>query len=405
MTFPDHGGADRSLESFLTGQFRWFHSHPELSGQEVATTARIRTVLEDLAIEVLDVGLPTGLIARIRGRAGSEATRPVVALRADIDALPITERSGSANASVHPGVQHACGHDFHLVALLGAAALLSRRAASLPGDVVLVFQPAEESMAGARQVIATGALQSLKVRAMFGLHVNADLARGHVAVAEGALSAAVDRFRVDVRGRGGHAAAPHLGEDVPLAISHSVAQLQSVVSRRVDPLEPAVVSVTHIDAGHTWNVLPDSGWFEGTARTFSDRTRREVESALRSILAGVAAASNVEIEVRWQPGPPAVVNDGELAMLVREACQDLSIPVETPRLRAGGEDFAEYRALMPGAFYLIGMGAPEAPTHSDRFVAKEGALLNAARVHYGVARRALRHWSREIPPVDASRRL
>ncbi|MDR2069067.1 MAG: amidohydrolase, partial [Spirochaetaceae bacterium] len=235
-----------TLQSTLEDYFTWFHRHPELGFEEHKTTARIRELLLQAGVEILDTPLKTGLIARIRGRPGG----PVTALRADIDALPIDEATGLDYASEHPGCMHACGHDFHLTALLGAAILLRDEAEALAGTVKLVFQPAEEGAGGAQVVLDTGGLDDAEE--IYGLHVTAGLAPGLIALSPGATYAAVGSFRVLVKGQGGHAAEPHHCKDPVVAAAQIINHAQTIISRGMSPFEPAVLSITRVRAGTTW---------------------------------------------------------------------------------------------------------------------------------------------------------
>ena len=234
----------------------YIHQHPELSGQEYQTTAFLKERLEEFGIRILESGLKTGLIAEI----GSG--QPVVALRADIDALPILEQTNLPYQSQNPGVMHACGHDFHQTSLLGAAALLKEKEDQLEGTVRLIFQPAEEISEGASDVLATGLLED--VQGIIGFHNIPQLKAGQLALNAGAMMAGVEKFKVTVTGVSSHAARPDLGVDTVTAVTTMVQNLQLLISRTVSPFETAVLSITHLDVGSTWNVLPKSGYFEGT---------------------------------------------------------------------------------------------------------------------------------------------
>lgn len=247
---------------------RELHRHPELSHEEVETTRRIREWLQAAGIRIADeYPLRTGLVAEIGGlREG-----PVVAVRADIDALPIQEETGLPFASEHAGKMHACGHDFHTAAAIGAALLLKEREADIPGTVRLLFQPAEEKATGARKVIASGALAD--VSAVLGLHNKPDLPVGTVGIKNGPLMAAADGFVVEVEGRGSHAAVPEAGIDPIVAAAHIVTALQTVASRNVGALQSAVVSATKLHSGTLWNIIPDKAVLDGTVRTFDEAVR------------------------------------------------------------------------------------------------------------------------------------
>ena len=242
------------------------HRFPELSNQEFETTARLRQQLEQHQIRILDLPLKTGLVAEIGSSSG-----PLVVLRSDIDALPIEEQSGVSFRSERAGVMHACGHDFHCTAALGAAILLKQQEASLSGRVRILFQPAEETGQGAPAVIATGALADARV--IFGLHNDPSLPAGVIGSKAGPLTAAVDRFDIGITGIGSHAAKPHQGNDPIVIAAQIVAAAQTLISRNAPSADNAVVSITQIHSGSTWNVIPEGAWLEGTVRSFSQPTR------------------------------------------------------------------------------------------------------------------------------------
>ena len=331
----------------------YLHQHPELSGQEYQTTAFLKDRLEGLGIHVLESGLKTGLIAEIG------TGHPVVALRADIDALPIVEQTGLPYQSQNPGVMHACGHDFHQTSLLGAAALLKEKEAQLDGTVRLIFQPAEEISEGATEVLATGLLED--VQGIIGFHNMPQLKAGQLALNAGAMMAGVEKFKVTVTGVSSHAARPDLGADTVTAVTTMVQNLQLLISRTVSPFETAVLSITHLDVGSTWNVLPKSGYFEGTIRCFNPSLQRELKERFISIIRHTAKSLEVDVTFEWGVTPPVTFNDEELTQLVWDASQGLAevIPA-TPS--TAGEDFAFYQERIPGVFAFIGSnGEPDAP--------------------------------------------
>lgn len=263
---------------------RHLHRHPELSGEEVETTAYITSLLNQAGVKITDYGLKTGVIAEVGGQHGG----PVIALRADIDALPIQEETGLTYASEVHGRMHACGHDFHTAALLGAVYQLKAQESSLKGTVRLLFQPAEEKAKGAQQIIAAGGLD--QVRAVIGMHNKPDLPVGTIGIKAGPLMAAADGFAVRIRGFGSHAAVPEAGIDPIVAASHIVTALQSIVSRNVGSLDSAVISVTQIHSGNSWNIIPDTTVLEGTIRSFDEAVRGRVLKRFEEVVRGVAAA-------------------------------------------------------------------------------------------------------------------
>lgn len=306
---------DFSIE--LQKEFEWFHRHPELALEEQETTKHIKSILGNLeGVEPLDLGLPTGALARITG----DPRGPVIALRADIDALPILEESGLPYASETAGRMHACGHDFHTAALLGAGELLARRRDALPGTVVLLFQPAEETAGGAVRVLETGILSRLGVREILALHVRPRLSVGTIAVAPGPFSAFVDRFLYKIIGSGGHASAPETTRDPIPAAARLVGALQEIVSRQISPLEAAVISVTRFTSGSTWNVIPNSAELEGTVRSFDPAVRQRILDAMTHQTQALTA-EGYRVDFQWLPGCPATNNDDVLAEVIRRTAE------------------------------------------------------------------------------------
>jgi amidohydrolase len=385
-------GSDSSLQKVLEEHFRWFHRHPELSMKERETSAKITEILSRAGVEIMDLGLETGVLARVRGGAGGNVT---VALRADIDALPIKEESGLPYASLNEGKMHACGHDFHLTSLLGAALLLHEKRESLPGTVKLIFQPAEEGVSGAQLVIDTGLLDDSAE--IYGLHVAAELAPGEVEVCAGADHAAVDRFAVRVTGRGAHAAEPHRSADPIVALAQFISAAQCLLSRNVDPFDQAVLSVTQIHSGNTWNVIPDEASAEGTVRTLSPRTRETMLKRLREVAEGVSLTSGTRVEIDVANLSPATDNDPELARIVAATAAELGMPVVPLVPNMGGEDFSLYQQMTRGVFFIVGVGSPR-PLHSSAFIADPAPLARAAALMAALAEKALFRLSAQPGP-------
>ncbi|MEZ7583831.1 amidohydrolase [Streptococcus sp. 27098_8_98] len=363
----------------------YIHQHPELSGQEYQTTAFLKERLEELGIRILESGLKTGLIAEI----GSG--QPVVALRADIDALPILEQTNLPYKSQNPGVMHACGHDFHQTSLLGAAALLKEKEDQLEGTVRLIFQPAEEISEGASDVLATGLLED--VQGIIGFHNIPQLKAGQLALNAGAMMAGVEKFKVTVTGVSSHAARPDLGVDTVTAITTMVQNLQLLISRTVSPFETAVLSITHLDVGSTWNVLPQSGYFEGTIRSFNPSVQRELKEHFVSIVRHIAKSLEVDVAFEWGVTPPVTFNDEELTKVVWEASQDLA-EVLPANPSTAGEDFAFYQERIPGVFAFIGSnGEPDAPDlHHDHMTIDDAAFEVSVPYYVENAQALLRYF-------------
>lgn len=347
----------------------YLHQHPEISENEFETTAFIKKHLKDLGIEPLDYPLKTGVIAEI----GSG--QPIIALRADIDALPIIEKTGLAYASKN-GAMHACGHDFHQTSLLGAAQILKEREAEIKGTVRLIFQPAEENFQGAYQVIEAGGIEG--VSAIIGYHNNPHLKPGQIGLRSGAIMAGVEQFEVTVAGISAHAARPDLGVDTVLAITTMIHNLQQIVSRTVSPFDSAVLSVTHIDVGTTWNVLPAKGFFEGTIRTFDPKIRLAVINKFTKIVETTAEQFGAQVSIQWENSPKVTYNDATLTPLIFENSKTFAQVIETLP-STGGEDFAAYQEKIPGVFAFVGSnGADNAPDwHHDDFIVKDEALPTA----------------------------
>lgn len=348
------------------------HQHPEVSEDEHETTIFLKGYLRKLGIEPLNYPLKTGLIAEI----GSG--HPIIALRADIDALPIQENTGLSYASEN-GAMHACGHDFHQTSLLGAAQILKEREAELKGTVRLIFQPAEENFQGAYQIIEAGGIDG--VSAIIGYHNNPHLKPGQIGLRSGAIMAGVEQFRVDVKGVSSHAARPDLGVDTVLVTTTIINNLQQIVARTISPFDSAVLSVTHIEVGNTWNVLPASGFFEGTIRTFDPKIREDVIARFEKVVQATADQFGAQAEIVWGNSPFVTYNDLTLTPLIFENSKAFAEVIETLP-STGGEDFATYQKSIPGVFAFIGSNGDDdaADWHHDDFLVKDEAL--PAAVNY-----------------------
>lgn len=362
------------------------HRHPELAFQEQRTAARLEQALRAVTPDVRRVA-GTGVVARVPGR---DAHAPAVALRGDIDALPIAEATGAPFASETPGVMHACGHDVHAAWAVGAAHLLA--AAPAAGDVLIVLQPAEEIGRGALAVLESGALDG--VRAIVGGHVDMRFAVGRVVADAGPIAASTDQFAIEIVGHGAHAARPHEARDPIVAAAALVTALQTIVARRLPPGEPAVVTVGMISAGTAGNVIPERARLGGTLRAIRPETRAALQGELRAIAAAIAQAHGVEAEVSVETGTPPLVNAPGPIAWARAAVTQLLGPdalTSLPSPNLGGEDFAFYIERLPGCFIRIGARAPgqEAiPAHTSRFLPDDGAIFVGAAVLGETARRA-----------------
>ncbi|MEY9865256.1 amidohydrolase [Peribacillus sp. B2I2] len=361
----------RELEKRLISIRRHLHQYPELSNEEFETTKSIQKWLGEEGIEIRNTVLKTGVFADIKG--GKPGL--TVAIRADIDALPIEEQTGLPFASKVKGVMHACGHDFHTAAVIGAAYLLKECQSELNGTVRLIFQPAEESGGGAAHVIKDGQIGD--VAAIIGLHNKPNLPVGTIGIKEGPLMAAVDRFQIVLQGKGSHAAIPHSGKDPIAAAAQLITALQTIVSRNVSPLESAVVSVTRITGGNTWNVIPGNVTLEGTIRTFESTIREEIKDKFYSIVNHIAAAFSQEATIDWFPGPPALHNHPAVTEMASRSALGQSLHVINPEPSMGGEDFAYYLQHIPGTFAFFGTNGNE-DWHHPAFTVDENSIIKAA---------------------------
>jgi amidohydrolase len=312
----------------------------------------------------------------------------VIALRADIDALPIHEASGVRFHSRHPGVMHACGHDLHSAVMLGAALQLNTLSDQLPGRVRILFQPAEEIARGARQFIEAGVLD--EVQAIFGMHNEPSLPIGTFATRSGAFYANTDKFIIRVTGKGAHAAYPEQGVDSIVTASQIIQALQGLTSRSFSALDSLVLSITRIDGGKSWNVLPGGVEFGGTARTHDLQVRAELERRVRVLVEHVAEANGAQATLSWHPGPPVLINDAHWANFSSEVAQQAGYRVQTADLHLLGEDFAFYLQQVPGAFVSIG-SASDFGLHHASFTPDEALIAPAADYFARLARQALQH--------------
>lgn len=361
----------KALEQKLTGFFEELHMHPELSYEEYETTERIKRELAAAGIEILQIPLKTGVTAIVCGAKPGKT----YGLRCDIDALPIEEETDLPYKSKTPGKMHACGHDFHTAAVFGAALLLQERKEELQGTVKILFQPAEESSHGAETVLETGVLSD--VTAIFGLHTAAYLPVGTLGIRAGSVMAAVDRFELNITGTGCHGGHPDEGVDTILVAASVIQAFQSIVGRNLNPFHTGVVSVTRINGGNTWNVIPDKVELEGTVRSMEKDDRIFIERRMREIAEHTAAAYGANAELLWYPGPPATVNEKAWSAFAQKVAEESGFEVVPQRNSTGGEDFAFYLEKIPGCFINVGTGVGY-PNHHPKFYADEAALTPAA---------------------------
>lgn len=360
-----------ALQALLLPQFTWLHQHPELGFEEHQTTAKIHDFLVSQGVEELPTGLPTGAIAVVRGALPGRT----IGLRCDIDALPIQEDTPLLYASEIPGKMHACGHDFHITTMLGVAALLQQRRATLHGTYKIVFQPAEELSTGAETVVSTGLVDDAAL--FLGIHSYPFFPAGTLGLKPGAVMAAVDRFAIRVRGQGSHAAEPHRAIDPVIVQAAIVSAAQTIVSRTLSPFAHALLSITHVNCGTTWNVIPDTAFLEGTVRTLDPADRARMETALRRLVEDTAVAFGATAVLDWMPGPAAVVNDDVLLAHARSTAQAMGFTTALQQDTMGGEDFSAFLRGRPGLFIRVGTGGG-CPSHRPQFTVDPSALAPAA---------------------------
>ncbi|WP_181701398.1 amidohydrolase [Chthonobacter albigriseus] len=368
---------------------RDFHRNPELLYDVHRTASVVAEKLRAFGLDRVETGIGrTGVVGVLHGRAGA-GTR-TVALRADMDALPIHEITGKPWSSAVPGKMHACGHDGHTAMLLGAARQLAETRA-FEGTIVFIFQPAEEGGGGARTMLEDGLLDRFPFDEVYGLHNMPGLDVGRFAIRPGPIMAAADVFRIDLEGRGGHAAKPHATIDPVLVGSHIVTALQSIVSRTVDPLSAAVVSVTEFHAGDTSNVIPQTAWLGGTVRTLDAGVRSFIEERLRHIVASTAAVFGATAEVGYRRGYPVTVNDPRAARfaadVARKVVGDAAVS-ETADPMMGAEDFAYFLERRPGAYIFMGNG-PSAGLHHPAYDFDDEAIAYGSSWWVALAEEAL----------------
>ncbi|MBQ8162139.1 MAG: amidohydrolase [Clostridia bacterium] len=364
------------MDNLSLEQLSWFqtiHRNPELGLQEKATTRLVRDVLTSHGLTERPSPLPTGCIFEVGHGDG-----PVIGIRADMDALPIQEESGLPYASEVPGKMHACGHDFHTAALMGTALLLKGMEDDLPGKAVLIFQPAEEITTGGKIFAQSDVLRD--VTAFLSLHTYPAFPVGTLGIKEGPVMASVDQFTVHIHGKGTHAGLPHKGVDPIPVTAQLVMALQTIVSRKLNPFDDALLSITHMEAGNTWNVIPEQAILEGTIRTFDDAVRSDIKQKMEEMCSLICRSQGCTCEVEFIEGPPALQNDPALCEIAREVALEDGFTVDRQEDTMGGEDFAEYLrfpAPRPGFFVRIGTGL-SFPNHHPKFVASPDALYPAS---------------------------
>lgn len=359
----------------LTAWRRDLHAHPELAFEEVRTAAFVAEKLRAFGVDEVHTGIAgTGVVGVLRSGGGSRS----VGLRCDMDALPIEERTGVAHASRLPGKMHACGHDGHTTMLLGAARYLAETR-QFDGAVYLIFQPAEEGRGGGKRMIEEGLFERFPADAVYGLHNWPSLPVGSFAMSPGPAMAAADQLTIRLTGRGCHAAMPHLGRDPILGAALIVQALNALVGREVDPVDQAVVSITKVAAGDTFNVVPETALLLGTVRTFRTATRELLERRIGEVVAGIAAATGLAGSLHYHRGYPPTVNHAREAAIGADAAAEVAGEAQVDRAAPpsmGAEDFAFMLEERPGAYIRMGNGsdADGRVLHSPHYDFNDAAL-------------------------------
>lgn len=378
-----------AARKLLRPQLAWrrhLHQHPELSNQEFQTTQFLRKRLKEAGLTLLPLKLPTGVLAELKG------SRPgrTVAIRSDIDALPILEASGLPFASRHRGVMHACGHDLHMTVVLGAACLLASMKTRIHGTLRFILQPAEEMPpGGARPMIANGALKHVDL--VLGLHNDPHLPTGRIGLHAGPLMASVFDFDLVVHGRAGHAARPHLAVDAISVASEIVESLQKVVSRELDPMDPAAISFGQIQGGTARNCVADRVTLIGTARALTPRAQRQLPKLIARTAGGICRARGAQCELIERAQYPVLTNHPAVIRHLEQSCRTLFGEGHTRDVEPvlGGEDFACYLEHVPGAMFWLGVGnkriGADKGWHSPQFIADEAAIPYGTALMAGAA--------------------
>ena len=364
------------MKDWLVEVRRTIHMNPELGFEEVETSKLVAGWLDKFGLQVRTGVATTGVVGLLKGAKGGKT----VAIRADMDALPLEEANDVPYRSRVKGKMHACGHDGHVTILLGVARLFSGIQEQVKGNIKWLFQPAEEGGGGGRVMVEEGVLENPKVDAVFGAHLFPDLAMGKVGIHEKEGLAATDRVVITIRGKGGHGAYPHLTRDPILAAGHLITQIHTIVSRSIGPLDSAVITIGKVSGGTAFNIIPDEVELLGTVRSLTSAVRDDLKKRLEEVARGVARSFDLDCQVDFQYGYPALVNDPEMSHLVAAACAKGigREKVEFMRPSMGGEDFAYYLQEVPGSFFRLGCRNEAKgivhPFHSSRFDIDEDAL-------------------------------
>ncbi len=364
------------MKDWLIEIRREIHMYPELGFEEVRTSRLVSDWLERFGLEVQKGIAGTGVIGLLRGKSAGKT----VAIRADMDALPIEELNPVPYASKIKGKMHACGHDAHVAILLGVARIFSSFRDRVKGNIKWIFQPAEEGGGGGKRMVEEGVLENPHVDVIFGAHMFPQIEIGKVGICEGKALASADRFTIKVVGRSGHAASPHLAKDPILVSGHLITQIHCIVSREVDPLESAVITIGRVNGGSAFNIIPDEVELLGTVRALSPEIREKMRKRIEEIVRGVTQSFGVAYRFEYEYGYPVLINEPEMIQLVSSACvkgigKENVVEVQ-PSM--GAEDFAFYLEKVPGAFFRLGIRNESKgivhPYHNSRFDIDEDVL-------------------------------
>lgn len=368
-----------------------FHRYPEVGNEEVQTSAFIEKVLIEHDIQILRFELNTGVVATV-GKGDH-----VVVLRCDMDAIELEEAPNMPVLSEVPGVSHACGHDMHMAALLATAILLKEREDELTVRIIFLFQPSEENNEGAKEIIDSGLLK--QADCLIGFHNEPDLPLGVLGLTKEVFMAAVDQLTVEINGEGGHAGYPHISKDPTITAAYVMIEAQSIISRKLNPLEAAVLSFTTIHGGSSWNAIPTQVKLEGTVRTFSESARELLKREVRQLVMRVAANYDCESEVEIFSGPGPVKNDPEMVDIVLPALQE-RLPVVEPEKVFAGDDFGFYQELLPTVYAFVGTGCG-VDWHSPDFQVNDEAIETAV-IYYMTSLEALENYWAKASKVEQS---
>lgn len=375
----------KEYQAYLIEMRRWFHAHPEIGEKEFETSKKIKEELTKYGIEWRPCGLETGVLATVVGGKPGKT----ILLRADMDALPVPEETGFSFASRNPGFSHACGHDCHTASLLTTARMLHEHREELCGTVKFAFQPAEEVGTGAPGMIRDGALEG--VDGAFAIHIWSTIPSGKVSIKGGPQMAAVDKFTIDIQGKGGHASAPHECIDPIVCLGSMIQSLQTVVSRECNPADAAVLTIGKVTSGTLWNVIPTSAYMEGTTRFFTRQLQKAFPEKMERMVQATAAAYGCKADMTYKSLIPPTINDDDAAEQVKASAAKIVSkenvidigPIST------GEDFGIFLEQVPGVLALVGVGNEACgaiwPQHSSRYTVDEDALLNSVMLYAQVA--------------------